>query len=309
MQTILGASGVISTELAKALPKYTDKIRLVSRNPKKVNDTDDVFRADLTNPAQVTEAVKGSEVVYLTAGLQYKTTVWEVQWPLIMGNVIDACREHGSKLVFFDNVYSYGLVQGPMTEEIPYRPVSRKGRVRAKISEQLMNEAQKGNIQAIIARAADFYGPNTPLSFFTAMVLANQAKGKPAMWMANANLKHTLTYTPDAGLGTAMLGNTPEAFNQVWHLPADHNSLTGRELIELSAGLFGVEPKFRVLSKFMLKTVGLFNSVVRESIEMLYQVEYEYQFDSSKFLKAFSFTPVSYAEGMKATVEFYKGNA
>lgn len=306
MQAILGSGGVIANELAKALTKYTDKIRLVSRNPKYVNETDELFRADLTIPGQVMEAVKGSEVVYLTAGLQYKTSVWEVQWPLIMNNVIDACKQHGSKLVFFDNVYSYGIVNGWMTEETAYKPVSKKGNIRVKISEMLMNEAQKGSIQALIARSADFYGPNTPLSFFNAMVLDNQAKGKTPMWMINSDLKHSLTYTPDAGIGTAMLGNTPEAYNQAWHLPTDPNALTGRELIKLSSGLFGIDPKFKVLSKFMLRVVGLFNSIVKESIEMLYQSEYEYLFDSSKFCKAFNYIPVSYADGMKATVENYK---
>ena len=112
MQTILGSSGIIGTELAKSLLQYTDKIRLVSRKPKLVNTTDQLVIADLTNAQQVLSAVEGSEVVYLTIGLQYKTSIWQKQWPLIMQNVIDACKTHKSKLVFFDNVYSYGLVNG-----------------------------------------------------------------------------------------------------------------------------------------------------------------------------------------------------
>lgn len=306
MQTILGSGGVIGNELAKSLVKYTDKIRLVSRNPKIVNDYDELFKADLLDPQQVLSAVAGSEIVYLTAGLKYKTSIWEAHWPMIMKNVIEACKKHNSKLVFFDNVYSYGLVNGWMTEDSIYRPVSRKGELRAKISNMLMNETQNGNIQAIIARAADFYGPNTPLSFFSAMVLSYQAKGKIPMWMINPDLKHSLTYTPDAGLATAILGNSPNAYNQVWHLPTDNNILTGRELIELSAKYFGIEPKFKVVSKFMLKMIGLFNSVVKESVEMLYQNEYDYLFDSSKFCKEFNFKPTTYSEGMKTTVEYYK---
>ncbi len=117
MQTILGANGIISTELAKALPRYTDKIRLVSRNPRKVNETDEIFSADLMNKEQTLAVVAGSEVVYLTAGLQYNISVWREQWPVIMRNVIDACIVHHAKLVFFDNVYMYGKVNGWMTEE------------------------------------------------------------------------------------------------------------------------------------------------------------------------------------------------
>jgi nucleoside-diphosphate-sugar epimerase len=119
MQTILGAGGIISTEIAKNLPQYTKKIRLVSRAPQKVNATDDIMAADLLNGEQVMSAVQGSEVVYLTAGLKYNIKTWQTQWPIIVENVIDACIKHNAKLVFFDNVCAYGRVNGWMTEETP----------------------------------------------------------------------------------------------------------------------------------------------------------------------------------------------
>ena len=122
MQTILGSTGIIGTELAKSLSQYTDKIRLVSRNPKLVNPTDQLVVADLTNPEQVHTAVEGSEVVYLTVGLEYKIGVWQTQWPVIMQNVIEACKNHKAKLVFFDNVYVYGLVKGWMKEDTLVNP-------------------------------------------------------------------------------------------------------------------------------------------------------------------------------------------
>ncbi|MDX1372915.1 MAG: NAD(P)H-binding protein, partial [Nitrososphaeraceae archaeon] len=128
MQTILGSSGVIGRELAKSLTQFTNKIRLVSRNPQKVNDGDELISADLLNPEQVLNAVKGSEVTYLTVGLQYDIKIWKTQWPLLIKNIIDACKKYSSKLVFFDNVYAYGKVDGWMTEETPMNPTSEKGK-------------------------------------------------------------------------------------------------------------------------------------------------------------------------------------
>ena len=303
MQTILGANGIISTELAKALTQYTGKIRLVSRNPRKVNDADEVFSADLTNLEQTLAAVAGSDVVYLTAGLQYNIKTWKEQWPIIMRNVIDACKKHNAKLVFFDNVYMYGKVQGWMNEETPVNPVSKKGEVRAAIAKMLMDEVAEGDITALIARAADFYGPHTPLSFATVMIFDNMAKGKKAQWMLNDSVKHSLTYTPDAGKATALLGNTPAAYNQVWHLPADRNALNGKELIALVAKEFGVPPKHTTLPRWMLQLVALFNPIVKESMEMLYQSESDYLFDSSKFDEAFAFHATTYAQGIAETVK------
>lgn len=307
MQTILGSTGVIGTELAKSLTQYTDKIRLVSRNPKSVNSTDQLVIADLTNPEQVLNAVEGSDVVYLTAGLQYKLNIWQTQWPIIMKNVISACKTHKAKLVFFDNVYAYGLVKGWMKEDTLVNPVSKKGEVRAQIAQMIMNEVERGSLDAIIARAADFYGPNTPLSFATVTVFQNLKRGKKAQWFIDANKKHSMTYTPDAGKATAILGNTSSAYNQIWHLPTDKNALTGKEFIELTAKAFGVEPRYTVLKKWMIQVVGTFIPVVKESIEMLYQNEHDYLFDSTKFEKAFNFTPTSYQDGIAETVKSMNG--
>lgn len=303
MQTILGAGGIIGKELAKSLPKYTDRIRLVSRNPKKVNLTDEIFSANLFDAGQTLQAVQGSEVVYLTAGLPYNIRTWQSQWPIIMKNVIDACNKNNAKLVFFDNVYSYGRVNGWMTENTSTNPSSRKGEVRKKIADMIMDEVGRGKLKAIIARAADFYGPNTPLSFVNVMVFDNFKEGKKAQWLINDKLKHSLTYTPDASKSTAILGNTESAYNQVWHLPTDRNALTGKEFIEKVAAEFGVSARYRVLPRWMVQMVGLFNVAVRESVEMLYQNDSDYLFDSSKFDKAFDFKATSYSQGIRETVK------
>ena len=298
MQTILGSTGVIGKELATTLPQYTDKIRLVSRNPKKVNDGNELVSANLLNAEEILKAVEGSEIVYLTAGIQYDIKIWRRDWPTIMKNVIDACKKNNSKFLFFDNVYSYGKVDGWMTEESPVKPDSEKGKVRAELTKMIMSEVEQGNLKAIIARAADFYGPNTPLSFVNIMVFENFKKGKKAQWFIDVNKKHSFTYTSDAAKGTSILGNTVSAYNQIWHLPTNKNVLTGKEFIELAAKAMGVKPEYMVVKKWMAQALGLFNKVIKESVEMLYQSDSDYLFDSTKFEKAFNYKPISYEEGI-----------
>lgn len=307
MQTILGAGGVIGRELAKALPQYTKNIRLVSRNPVKVNETDELFPADLLQAEQVMQAVAGSEITYLVAGLKYHHRVWALQWPVIMHNVIQACKAHKSKLVFFDNIYSYGPVNGIMTENTPMQPSSRKGTTRAEIVRMLIKEYESGQLEALIARAPDFYGPATPLSLATSMIFERLAKGKKAQWMLNPNHRHVFIYTPDAGKATAVLGNTPTAYNQIWHLPAPAEPITGKSFIEKAAAVYGVSPNIMSLPKWMIKLGSLFNGIIRESVEMLYQYENDYLFSSDKFTKAFpDFTITGYDEGIKNTAAYYK---
>jgi nucleoside-diphosphate-sugar epimerase len=303
MQTILGSNGTIGSILAKELTKYTDKIRLVSRNPKKVNPTDELFPADLLKSGEADRAVAGSEVVYLVVGLEYKLKIWEEQWPKLMRATIDACIKYNSRLVFFDNVYMYDLAEiGNMTEKSEVNPPSRKGAVRKQIAGMLLDEVKAGKLMALIARSADFYGPDSEKSFVTEMVYKNLKKGKSANWFIDADKKHSFTYTPDAARATALLGNTPDAYNQVWHLPTDINTLTGREFIDLFTREMNSANKISVMPLWLLKILGIFIPILREMPEMMYQYDRNYFFNSSKFDKKFDFRTTPYQEGVRQTV-------
>jgi nucleoside-diphosphate-sugar epimerase len=302
MQTILGATGPIGTELAKQLINYTDKIRLVSRNPKKVNETDTLLSADLTNAEDVDRAIAGSEIVYLTVGFEYKTKVWKRIWPALMRSVIEACKKYKCKLVFFDNVYMYDRdFLADMTEETPVRPTSQKGEIRAEIAELLLSETRKGNLTALIARSADFLGPNNSVLIET--VYKNFKKGKKANWFADADKVHNFTFYTDAAKGTAILGNTPSAYNQVWHLPTDKTRLTGKQWIELFAKEMNAKPSYMVVPIWLTGIIGIFVPMMKELKEMMYQYDRDYFFNSSKFEKAFNYNPVAPAEAVKIMVE------
>ena len=304
MQTILGAGGPIGTELAKALSTHTDRIRLVSRNPERVNPNDELHSADLLHPEKVAEALKGASIAYLTAGLPYRLPVWEEQWPKLMRNVVDACKTENCKLVFFDNIYMYDENQlAPMTEATEVNPPSKKGKVRARLVEMILEEVRAGRLTALIARSADFYGPSIQnTSVLTEMVINNLAQGKKGDWLDSLDFKHSFTYTPDAGKATALLGNTPDAYGQVWHLPTAPNPLTGREWIEAFAKELGVSPKSRLAPKWLVRVMGLFNPIMKELVEMMYQYDRDYVFDSTKFEERFKISPTPYAEGIKTIV-------
>lgn len=307
MQTILGAGGAIGTELAKALVTYTDEIRLVSRNPVQVNLNDKVMPADLLNQEQVYKAVEGSKVVYVTAGLPYNAKYWAENWPKLVNNVINACKRNQSKLVFFDNMYMYAPDKlSFMTEETEVNPASKKGQVRDKVNKMIMDEVDKGNLDALIARCADYYGPGTiNTSMLYQTVIDPLMKGKKANWLASVNYLHSFTYTPDAGKATALLGNSPDAYNQVWHLPTAANPLTGKQWIDSFAQVFGVESKFQVASKLMVRAIGLFIPVMKETVEMYYQYDRDYVFDSSKFAKHYNTQPTPYEAGIKQVGESF----
>jgi nucleoside-diphosphate-sugar epimerase len=305
MHTILGAGGAIANELFDVLLQNNERVRLASRKAI-ANRNAEVVSTDVTDFKQTLQAVQGSSVVYLLVGLQYRINIWRESWPKIMTNAINACKEANAKLIFFDNVYMYGKVAGAMTEETLYNPSSKKGEVRAQIATQLLNEAKAGNIKALIARAADFYGPRADkTSVANMLVFDNLKRGKKAKWLINADVPHSFTYTPDTGKALYMLAQREDAFNQTWHLPTAANPLTGREFVQLAAETMNAKDGVTVLPMWMMQLAGLFNSDIKESVEMSYQNKYAYIFDSSKFNQAFNFQPANYREGIKATAEYY----
>lgn len=306
MITILGAGGAIGSELVKQLALKNARVRLVGRNPKLVAGATETVAADITDLDQTIRAVAGSEVVHLLVGLKYDLKVWQESWPKIMRNAIEACKRAGAKLVFFDNVYMYGRVAGQMTEQTPFNPCSKKGEVRARIATELLSEIKAGGLTALIARSADFYGPNARTSVLNLLVFDKFATGTTASWLVNDSVRHSLTFTPDAAKSLVLLTESDTAWNQTWHVPTAPDPPTGKQFIEMAAQAFGVRARHRVLNRPMLKMAGWFDHAIAESYEMLYQNDSDYLFDSTKFAKAFQVDATSYAEGIRIITGTYK---
>lgn len=307
MQTIIGSGGTIGLPLAKELKKYTNDIRLVSRHPKKVNDSDELFPTDVNDINLLDKAIAGSDVVYITIGFDYNLKVWQTTWVPFMTAVIKTCKKHNAKLVFFDNVYMYAKSAIPnMTENSPIQPPSKKGEVRKQLHEMVMTEVTQNSLSALIARSADFYGPDNNKSILGEAVVKNLMKGKKAQAFGGLDKIHTYTYTPDAAKATAILGNTQDAYNQVWHVPTTKEKLTSKQWIELIASELKVAPKIQKVPTWLLSALGIFNPLMKEFPEMMYQNELDYIFDSSKFENGFGIYATTPEEGIKTTIEYLK---
>jgi len=308
MQTILGATGQIANELAKELKnKYTADIKLVSRNPRKVNDSDILFSANLLDYQQISNAVKGSQVVYLTVGLPMDTKLMQRQFPVFMRNAINAAIEHGAKLVFFDNTYMYPQNNVPLTEETKFDPVGPKGKVRAEVANMLLDAIHVGRLSAAICRAPEFYGPDETRGITNSLVFENINKGREPKVLVRDDTLRTLIWTPDASRATALIGNTPDAYNQTWHLPCDDNRLTFRQIIEFASSVCGRDLHHKILNKFFLRGASLFKNNLRELLELLPRYEQDNIFLSDKFKRRFpQFQIATYKEGIEVILK--KGN-
>ncbi|MBB5632330.1 nucleoside-diphosphate-sugar epimerase [Cryobacterium mesophilum] len=296
---ILGGSGVVGRETAAALRAADQNVTVVRRSPDPESGPGaPVVSADLRDLDDAIRAVRGAEVVYLVLGLPYRLAVWRRDWPRVVENVIAAAKVEGAHLVYFDNVYAYGKVDGPMTEDSPIRPSSRKGEIRAALLQQLEVGHERG-LELTVARSADFYGPGASTSAFNSMALDPVARGKEPTWLIDATLPHSMTYTPDIGAALAILGTDDRARGKVWHIPTAP-ALTGEEYLTLATG-GGL--RHRTISLGTMRLGAPFVAVAREALELSYQNSRPYVFDSSRFESTFSMAATPYEVGIVRALE------
>ncbi|MFT3814241.1 MAG: NAD-dependent epimerase/dehydratase family protein [Acidovorax sp.] len=301
MQTILGANGQIAMELAKELRRnYTGDLRLVSRTPRKVDAADVLVPANLLDARQTAEAVKGSSVVYFTAGLPPDTQLWEAQFPTMLKNALDACRAAGARFAYFDNTYMYPQDDRLQTEDTPFAPVGRKGKVRAAMASMVLEEMARGEMPVLIGRAPEFYGPGKTQSFTNALVIEKLQAGKKPLVPVRDDTRRTLIWTPDASRALAALGNAPDAFGQTWHLPCCDDRPTYKEFVAMACEVFGREPAYTVIGPWVLAAAGLFSKQVGEIKELLPRYGQDNLFDSAKFKRRFpEFEVTTYRQGLE----------
>ena len=115
-----------------------------------------------------------------------------------------------------------------------------------------------------------------------------------------ANKLRSLIWTPDASRATALIGNTPDAYGQTWHLPVDDHKLNYKEFIALASEVYGKELKYSVIPKLAFSIGSLFNKNAKELLELLPRYQYDNLFDDSKFRKRFpGFNVTTYRQGIE----------
>jgi nucleoside-diphosphate-sugar epimerase len=298
--TILGAGGPVGKSLATALTNLNKQVRLVSRQPLVTNNGQYWLKADLSVEQDVIDALEGTEVAYLTIGLPYSTKIWREYWPRVMKNVTTACLHHGVRLVFFDNIYAVSPNHlNPITESSPLQPCSKKGEIRAEVIRILMEAVEKKGLMGLIARSADFLTLEENKGIIRPLLYDRMLKHQRAQWICNAHVIHNFSYLPDLGKGTALLGTTPDVMQQVWNLPTDPTPMTGVDWIRMMAEEMPTSEKYTTISAGMIKFLGVFIPSMRELVEMLYQYDRDYFFDSSKFNRYFNYIPASPREAIQ----------
>ena len=305
IHVVLG-SGAVGQAVARALIEQGKCVRMINHSGGRPADTPqsvEMLGGDLYNLDFARKAVEGASVVYQTAQPPYHE--WPEKFPPLQASILEAVAEIKGKIVVAENLYMYGEVDGPIHENLPFKPHTRKGKARAVMADALMFAHRAGRLRAVAVRASDYYGPAALSSTMGERVFIPALKGKAALLTGNPDLPHTHTYIDDFGRATVMLGGWEQADGQAWHVPSPE-TLTQRQLVTLFFNEIRRPVKVSSAGKALLSLAGLFIPDARESVEMLYEFEKPFIMSHAKFEKEFGNIATSHAGAMKATAAWYK---
>jgi nucleoside-diphosphate-sugar epimerase len=260
--------------------------------------------ADLSDPAAATAATEGAAVVYHCVNVPYHLQV--AQMPGIADAILAAAQAAGARLVVLDTLYPYGPVtEGRITEDTPWAATSDKGRMRAELDRRYLDAHAAGRVRVVAGRSADFYGPGVLNSTLGGATFPPALSGEPVLTFGDIDLPHSYTYIGDVARGLATLGERSDGDGRVWHLPTVP-ARTTREVLDLIADAAGRPLEIDNLDE--PRPYGPFDAtMMAEYAEMFYQHTTPVDMDSSAFESAFGVAPTPLAQGIAATVDWYRG--
>lgn len=304
---VIFGTGPLAQAAMRALLKRGKTLRMVNHSGKRpagVPAEVEMAGGDAYNPDFTRSVSKGAAAVYQCAQPEYQ--FWVKQFPSLQAAILEGAAANAAKLIVAENLYMYGDTHGQLIrEDLPSAAQTRKGRVRGEMAQALLEAHRLGKVPVAMVRGADFYGPGVLSSSLGERTIIPLLQGKPAEVTGALDQPHTYTYVNDFGEALAILGEREEALGQAWHVP-NPPTLTQRELVTLFFQEAGLEPKFSVMGKPMLRLGGLFIPAAREVVEMLYEFEQPFRVDSSKFIQVFGDIATSHEVAIKETMTWYR---
>jgi len=304
-EDVIIGTGPLGLAVARQLMSSGRRVRLVNRSGKADAPPGvEVVAADVTDPAAARTVCDGAAIVFQCASGPYGR--WTETLPPIMNGIIEGATAAGARLVYGDNLYGYGPVDGAIREDLPYRPVGPTTRVRAEVATALMNAHAAGRVRATIGRASDFYGPQARRSKVGDGVFARALARKPAQTLGDPDALHTYTFIDDFAAGLVTLAQRDEALGEVWHIPSAE-TVTTRRFIEMVFEQLQRPARLQTVPRLMISMLGVFIPAMRAVKETLYQSERPWVVDHTKFARAFGSRPTPHEQAIAETLGWLQG--
>ncbi|SDA36390.1 Nucleoside-diphosphate-sugar epimerase [Sphingomonas sp. NFR15] len=196
---VIGATGGIGGEVARALHARGWEVRALHRDPSRASQSNPDLHwtaGDAMDQASVQRAAAGIRViVHAVNPPGYRN--WSGLVLPMLDNTIAAAVRNEARVLLPGTVYNYGPDAGDAVDEhAPQNPLTRKGRIRAEMERRLEQATARG-AKALVVRAGDFYGPRSGNTWFAQGMVPTAGPLKRIFNPARAGTGHAWAYLPD----------------------------------------------------------------------------------------------------------------
>ncbi|MEM6387730.1 MAG: NAD-dependent epimerase/dehydratase family protein [Pseudomonadota bacterium] len=298
---VLGA-GPMGRTIAETLVAQAETVTVVTRDGRAIGPGINARKADLSDTQQTLEACKGADAIFHCAAPPYHQ--WTTLFPALQNAAIAAAEATSAVLVVVENLYGYGQA-GTLTEEMPLDAKTRKGALRARLSEELLAAHAAGRINCVAGRATDFFGPGVRMSALGERFWPAALSGRPVDWIGDPDAPHSFAYLPDLAAAYVALGQTPSTWGQAWHLPA-LPPVSAREICEMVRPPEVASVKLRQTPSWLLRLVGLFQPAAGEMVEMRYMFDNPFIIDHTRFDETVGTKVSGWEKAVSGTVDWWQ---
>ncbi|MCA9840400.1 MAG: NAD-dependent epimerase/dehydratase family protein, partial [Trueperaceae bacterium] len=304
---VIFGTGPVGCWIAQKLIEQNQKVRAINRTGKRPDllpEGVELRAADVTNPQLAVAAAEGAGTIYQALNPPYH--LWHQFFPALQKGALEAAKATGASYISIENLYMYNA-SVPITETSPIAPQSKKGELRTKMAEEVLNAHLKGDVRAVLLRSSDYYGPGVLGSALGERVFGKLVLGQKAELGGSATTPHAWAYIEDVAKAAITLASNEKAFGKVWispHAPA----VTQAEVVEKTARILGREAKFTVISPLMMRLAGFFIPEARASVEMMYEFTKPFLVDSSQIELGFGLHATPVGTGLEKTVTWYQSH-
>jgi nucleoside-diphosphate-sugar epimerase len=298
MHVVIGA-GTVGSTTATQLATAGERVRLITRGGSGPEHPGiERVAADAADATALRRLADGALALYNCASPPYHR--WQTDWPPLAAALLAAAESSGAPLITTGNLYGYGPVDRPMTEDLPLAAQTVKGRVRAGMWQDALRAHRAGRIRATEIRASDFIGPRHTI---LEMALPALRAGRPVRLPVPLDVPHSFTYTGDVARALIALARDERAFGQAWHVPSPA-PVTVRELVRRAAAVLGVaEPKLRSYPAAVVYAAGWADPLAKAFREMRYQFQRPFVLDSSRTEAVFGLRPTDVDTALRETLD------
>jgi len=301
---IVVGAGPIGTAAALLLAERGEEVVIVTRSGSgPTHPAITRTAADASSTAGMAELAAGAVAIYNCANPKYHQ--WQTDWPPIARSLLSAAESSNAVLVTVSNLYGYGPVSGPMTEDLPLAAQGTKGTIRAQMWRDALAAHDAGRVRATEVRGSDYVGPGAE-SHLGERVVPRLLAGKSVTVMKSADTSHTWTATGDVARLLVTVAADERAWGRPWHVPSNPPR-TQREAVGDLCRVAGVQPvTVKEYPDMLIRGMGLFNPMMRELPEVAYQLKEPFVLDSTAAQRTFGLEPTPWDDVLEGVIASFR---